>query len=197
MLPRKSVSDHELIVCVCTNRIPGTNNVHPLYLSPGLCWLNVAYVRSCRFRRFVFDVLKYASAAVVLAVLSEHLLRLSYFLTLDVLDLIWSFLVCASMIAGLTLTVLSSEKRKSCSASDVSVDPMCGVSLEQKLAFFLLFLSTHICTLMYYVSRGAEDSTTHMRVDNRGHRARSTLIRTALSLVWCNAVGFVRLRSSF
>ena len=195
MLPRKSLPDQDVILCASLNRTMVTTNVHPLYLSPVVCWLNRTCAKVQRVKGLVFNLLRAISSVLVCVTIFLHIIRLWNVFSLGLLGVMWSLMVCITLIRGYILAILSSEIRSARSDTSAIVDPMLGVSLYQKLVMFFLFLATYIHTWVYYAIC-SETEIVVSWIECSGRRGQSLfpiLKWTTFVFVWINTIGFVRL----
>lgn len=172
-----------------------TTNVHPLYLPPIVCWLNRTCVQVQRAKRVCFNVLKVISTVILFTTIFLHMMRLCNLLTLSLLGIIWSLMVCAALIGGFSLTILSSDKRSSHRDTSVAIDSMAGVSVCQKRIFFSFLLATYIYTWICY-KICSDTELVGSRMDCSGKRLLSTLPIlqwTTFAFAWINTIGFIRL----
>ena len=195
MLPRTFLSDHDLILCAYLNRTMMTTNVHPLYLSPVVCWLNRTCVQVQRVKCVCLNGLKVVSTVILFTTIFLHMVRLWNLPTLGLLGSIWSLMVCAALIGGFSLTILSSDKRSSPCDTSVAIDSMAGVSVCQKLVFFSFLLATYIYTWLYYKAC-SDIELVGSQIDCSGKRLLSTfpIVQwTTFAFSWINTIGFIRL----
>lgn len=198
MLPRKFLSDQDLIICGSLNRTMMTTNIHPLYLPLIVCWLNRTSVQVNHVKSVVFNILKIISSVLVCATLFVHMVRLWNLSVWGLLGALWSLTVCITLIGGCTLTILSSERRSSHSDTDVIADPMSGVSVSQKVLMFIFFLAAYIYTWLYYRVCGTREIVLWIECSGRRGPSLFPILKwTTFAFVWINAIGFTRLvRSS-
>lgn len=193
MLPRKVLPDQDLILCSTHNRTLLTLNVHPLYLSPVVCWLNRTAVQVRYVKRVIFTTLKITSTVLLVSTIFLHSLRLYSLSSWGLLGAMWSLMVCISLTVGLIVAVRSSDKQSNIA---VLADTAAGVSLRCRGVTFTLFAITYAYTWLYYNMCGvtaARDKTSLGCSDKIGPHLFPILQWTTFVFVWINTIGFVRL----
>jgi len=147
-----------------------------------------------RAKRVCFNVLKVISTVILFITIFLHMIRLWNLLTLGLLGSIWSLMVCAALIGGFSLTILSSDKQSSPRDTSVAIDSMAGVSICQKLVFFSFLLATYIYTWLYYKAC-SDMELVGSQIDCSGKRLLSTfpiLQWTTFAFAWINTIGFIK-----
>lgn len=196
MLPRKCVPEEDLILCCASpNRTTTTAKVHPLYLPPGVCWINRTYDRVRRVREVLFSLVKVISVALVFVTVFVHVLRLWNLFRWGLLGALWSLTVCITLIGGSIVAGLSAATRSSRSDTRAIADPMLAISVSQKLVMLVLFLATYVYTWLYYRLCCSTELVISRVVcsDRRGPSLLPSLRWTMFVFVWINTIGFVRL----
>nr|BBA49210.1 hypothetical protein [Oryzias latipes] len=189
MLPRTFVPDCDLIASAALNRgAVLTSGVHPLYLSPVVCWLNRTRERLRRAKRSAVCALKGASnAASMLAILS-HSVKLWDYPTLDATAAGWSLTVCGALIAGLAVAANSSRALVSRADPKVIAQPLRVIPLWVKCLLSALLFSAYTYTWMYCADPSRSGCW------EEGRRAWPPLWSCTVGLfLWINAVGLLGL----
>lgn len=101
--------DRDLIASAALSRgAVATGGVHPLYLSPAVCWLNRTREQSRRAKRSFVCVLKGLSNVASVIIIFAHTVKLWDYTTLDATAAGWSLTVCSALIVGLVTAASSS-----------------------------------------------------------------------------------------
>lgn len=175
-----------------------TNNVHPLYLPPAVCWLNKTYVQMRNFKSALFHIIKWFSVLVILLTIFVHATRLCHLTTVESMESLWSLTVCITLAKGLVLAMISSDHRSNHSNTSTSMDPMAGISVYLKLIMVILLFTTYFCTWVYYnmCERSAMVTSSSHCIKRLARQSFPILTLTLFTIVWINAIGLVRLLGS-
>lgn len=193
MLPRKVLPDQDLILCATHNRTLLTSNVHPLYLSPVVCWLNKTSAQVRLVKRGIFTALKITSTALLVSTIFLHSLRLYSLSSWGILGATWSLMVCISLTVGLVVAVRSSDVQSNAAMPAATTEV---VSMRCKGAICALFATTYAYTWLYYITCGAAAARDNVSLgcsDKLGPHLFPILQWTTFVFAWINTIGFVRL----
>lgn len=183
MIPKIHLPDQELILSVILNRDLTTSTIHPLYLSPVVCWLNSTHIQVRRWKLKVYTVLRMLSMCIVLCTTTAHALHLYNWTSLDSIAVIWSLSVCSSLICGMHIGATCSMKRAELDKSACRAYPDLGVSRTAKVTFCTQLLLAYVCTWLY----------SKRQWDEIALWAPHLYEWTVFVFAWINAVGFLRL----
>lgn len=187
MLPRAHLPDQDLVLSVILNKDLTTSTVHPLYLSPVVCWLNSTYKQVRLWKLKVYTVLRLLSTCIVFFTTAAHALHLYNWDSLNAVAVIWSASVCTSLIWGMHIGATSASKRAERDKSACRNHPDFGVSRAASLALCAQLVLAYVCTWLY--SESCRKTSGMCNNSPWSHLYEWTIF----VFVWINTVGFLRL----
>ena len=189
-LPRKTVSDVDLLLGLASTNLVFTDTIHPYYLSPAVCWLNEIHAQTKRFARQVDECANFISSVLLAVTLLTHVLRLRSVFEIGLVGTLWSAIICVTLLQGLSLTarptvVQRNRHRRSAVHRDLA-------SFLQKHATFMFLLTSYVYTWLYYNFCKADPSAASC-LNEEGPPAVPTMKWTIFVFIWINTVGLFKL----
>lgn len=191
MLPIKTISDSDLIVCSSFGKPMSTSNIHPLYLPPVVCWLNAAYRDTQRVKAALSTVLKVISGCLLMFITTLHVRLLMRPRSLGLAGTMWCSGVVFGLVCGVVGAVLSSKKRDERADVDLLAQPAMRVNPRVRSCVLAYTVTVFILTFIY--EDLCASSHRHSYVCGDRPFPRETVWWTIIAGIWITVLGMTQL----